>query len=326
MNWKKIRQEKFHASLSIHSRFVVEIDQQIAVIQLFLDRIIDAVVSWARSSEYVKSFWDEECARSKSQTSRELLKMSSLHFNNRTITFFAKKAKMLREIFFSALLLIDLIDIENSFYSTSISCSLIITERKMKKTLKQLALDKTSSSDEIFFRILRVCFKTLTIILISLFQSCIELNYHSNVFKMINTITIKKFEKDDYIVLKIYKLIILLNTLNKTLKSIMSRKIFYLTKIYRLLLDTQIRVRRDKFIELVLELLTKQMHIVWDQSNNKMITLLSMNVTKTFNTMTYRRLTHNLRKRRISQWIINWINSFLVDKRITLIILRIIID
>jgi hypothetical protein len=252
--------------------------------------------------------------------------MSLLHFNDRTITFFAKKAKMLREVFFSALFSIDLIDIENSFYSTSISCFLIITEREMKKTLRRLALDKTSSFDEISFRILRACFKTLTIILISLFQSCIELSYYSNVFKIINTITIKKFEKDDYIVLKVYRLIILLNTLNKTLKLIMSRKIFYLTKIYRLLLDTQMRIKRDRFIESTLELFTKQMHIVWDQSNDKMITLLSMNVTKAFNTMTHRKLTHNLRKRRISQWIVNWIDSFLVDRRITLVILRIVID
>jgi hypothetical protein len=79
---------------------------------------------------------------------------------------------------------------------------------------------------------------------------------------MINTITIKKLEKGDYIVLKVYRLIALLNTLGKTLKSIMSRKIFYLAKIYRLLLDTQMRVRRDRFIESALELLTKQMHIV----------------------------------------------------------------
>jgi hypothetical protein len=132
--------------------------------------------------------------------------MFFLHFNDRTITIFAKKAKMLHENFFSAFFSIDLIDIESSFYSTSISCLLIIIEREVKKTLRRFALDKTSSFDEISFRILRACFKTLTIILISLFQSCIKLSYLSNVFKMINIITIKKLEKNDYIVLKIYRL------------------------------------------------------------------------------------------------------------------------
>jgi hypothetical protein len=188
--------------------------------------------------------------------------MSLLHLNDRTITIFAKKAKMLREVFFSASFSIDLIDIENSFYSTSISCLLIITKREVKKTLRRFALDKTSNLDEISFRILRACFKTLTIILISLFQSCIELSYHSNVFKMINIITIKKLEKDDYIVLKIYRLIALLNTLDKFLKSIIDRKIFYLTKTHRLLFDTQMRIRRSRFIETALKLLTKQIHIV----------------------------------------------------------------
>jgi hypothetical protein len=177
-------------------------------------------------------------------------------------TTFAEKAKMLREIFFLASSSTDLFDIENSFYSTTITCLITITEKKMKKTLRRPALDKTSSPDEISFRILRACFKTLTTILISLFQSCIELSYHSTVFKMINTITIKKLEKDDYIVLKAYRLIALLNTLSKSLESIIDRKIFYLTKTHRLLLDTQMRVRRDKFIESALKLLTKQIHIV----------------------------------------------------------------
>jgi hypothetical protein len=169
---------------------------------------------------------------------------------------------MLREIFFLASLSTNLFDIENSFYSTTITCLITITEKKMKKTLRRLVLDKTSSSNEISFRILRICFKTLTIILILLFQSCIELSYYSIVFKMINTITIKKLEKNDYIVLKTYRLIVLLNTLSKSLESIIDRKIFYLTKTHRLLLDTKMRVRKDRFIKSTLKLLTKQIHIV----------------------------------------------------------------
>jgi hypothetical protein len=183
--------------------------------------------------------------------------MFFLHINDRVTTIFAEKAKMLREIFFLAFLSTNLFDIENSFHSTTITCLITIIKKKMKKILKQLVLDKISSSDEISFRILRVCFKTLTIILTSFFQSCIELSYHSTVFKMINTITIKKLEKDDYIVLKAYRLIALLNTLSKLLESIIDKKIFYLTKTHRLLLDTQMRVRRSRFIESILKLLTK---------------------------------------------------------------------
>jgi hypothetical protein len=183
--------------------------------------------------------------------------MSSLYINDRVTTILAEKAKMLRKIFFLASFSTDLFDIENSFYSTTITCLITITEKKMKKILRRFALDKISNSDEISFRILRICFKTLTTILIFLFQSCLELSYHSTVFKMINTITIKKLEKDDYIVFKAYRLIALLNTLSKSLESIINKKIFYLTKTHWLLLDTQIRIRRDRFIESALKLLTK---------------------------------------------------------------------
>jgi hypothetical protein len=158
--------------------------------------------------------------------------MLFLHINDRVTTIFAKKAKMLREIFFLAFFSTDLFDIESSFYSTTITCFITIIKKKMKKILKRLTLDKILSSDEISFRILRVCFKMLMIILISLFQSCIELSYHSIVFKMINIITIKKLKKNDYIVLKAYRLIIFFNTLSKSLESIINRKIFYLTKIH----------------------------------------------------------------------------------------------
>jgi hypothetical protein len=183
--------------------------------------------------------------------------MLFLHINDRMITIFAEKAKMLREIFFLSFFSTDLFDIKNSFYSTTITCLITITEKKMKKILRRLVLDKTLNSNEISCHILRVCFKTLTTILILLFQSCIELSYHLIIFKMINTITIKKLEKDDYIVLKAYKFITFLNTLSKSLESIINRKIFYLTKTHRLLLDMQIRIRRSRFIELALKLLTK---------------------------------------------------------------------
>jgi hypothetical protein len=57
-----------------------------------------------------------------------------------------------------------------------------------------------------------------------------------------------------------------------------------------------------------------------------MITLLSINVTRAFNTMIHRRLIHNLQKRRICQWIVNWIDNFLVNRRIILVMLQIVID
>ncbi len=45
-----------------------------------------------------------------------------------------------------------------------------------------------------------------------------------------------------------------------------------------------------------------------------------MNVVEAYDHVSRERLLHNLRKRRISIWIIVWANSFMQNKRINLIV------
>ncbi len=55
-------------------------------------------------------------------------------------------------------------------------------------------------------------------------------------------------------------------------------------------------------------------------SKNEMIMLLSMNVVKTYDHVSKAKLLYNLKKRRISAWIIIWTNNFMQKQRITLVI------
>lgn len=105
------------------------------------------------------------------------------------------------------------------------------------------------------------------------------------------------------------------------MKSIMSKKISWLTKIHRLLFDSHMSVRFDKSIKTTLKILTKQIHIVWKQSTNRVVILLSLNVVKAFDTISHSRLIHNLKKN-ISQWVINWVMSFMMNKSIILMFNR----
>ena len=50
--------------------------------------------------------------------------------------------------------------------------------------------------------------------------------------------------------------------------------------------------------------------------------LMSMNVTGTFNTISYQHLIHNLQKQKIPKWIADWVKSVLTGRRITLSIYR----
>jgi hypothetical protein len=99
------------------------------------------------------------------------------------------------------------------------------------------------------------------------------------------------------------------------MKSIISKKIAWLAKTHRLLLDTHMRCRKSKSIETTLEMLIEQIHIVWDKNTNRIVTLLSLNVADAFDTISHDRLIHDLRKQKISMWITDWVNNFFQDRK-----------
>ena len=142
------------------------------------------------------------------------------------------------------------------------NCFIKITEKEIVTTLCRLKFDKTFESNDITNRILKTCIQSLTTLLTSLFQICVLLRYHSRTFKKTHIITLKKMRKNDYMSSKVYRLIALLNTQNKTLKFIMTERIAYLTEHHKLLSKTQMRNRKSRFTDTTLELLTKQIHIV----------------------------------------------------------------
>jgi hypothetical protein len=73
---------------------------------------------------------------------------------------------------------------------------------------------------------------------------------------------IRKNSDRDYSNLKIYKLIVLLNILKKALKTVISNYIYFLTKTHALLPNTQIRVQRMKFIDIILQLITEKIYAI----------------------------------------------------------------
>jgi hypothetical protein len=252
--------------------------------------------------------------KNKNHQSREMLKMFILRFNDLTIETFDEKTKMFKSVFFSTSSSIELDDISRSFYFRFIECSLSITNRKMLKIIRRIVFDKISSFDEIINKLLKICVFIMMQLLISLFVVCIQQTYHSKTFKKVNIITLKKIDKRDYTISKTYWSIALLNIIEKILEFIMSKKISWIAKTYWLLLDTFMKCRKNRSIETTLKFLIEQIHIVWKQRTNRVITLLKLNVTSVFDTMSHVRLIHDMKKRKISSWIIDWISNFLFDR------------
>ena len=171
--------------------------------------------------------------------------MSMLKFNDKVTDTFDQKVEMLKGLFFLASSSVDLSDIKGFFYSTSPYCSIIIIKSKVSSTLNRFKSDKTSSSDGIFNKIFKVCSEKFVELLTFLFQACVTYSYHSRIFKVTNRITLKKSDKEDYTKSKACRSIALLNTLSKVIKFIIESKIIYLAKTHRLLLDAQMRARKN---------------------------------------------------------------------------------
>ena len=188
----------------------------------------------------------------------------------------------------------------------------------MRQMIQQVKVDKALNAFEISNKVLQASLTELTSILISLFNACVTHKYHLKQFKKAQTIVLCKSKKSNYINSKTYWFIALLNIMNKTLESIMIKRLSDITEIYHMLSNAQMKVRCKWFMILALNLLVEQVHAIWDYEIKYMIFMLSINIIETFNHVLHIRLLHTLRMRRTLNYIVEWTRSFLKNRESSL--------
>lgn len=72
----------------------------------------------------------------------------------------------------------------------------------------------------------------LTLYLNQVFNQSIQLGYCLIYFRELDTIVLRKLGKDDYIILKVYCPIVLLNTLGKIIDVIIVKRLSYIVETY----------------------------------------------------------------------------------------------
>ncbi len=189
----------------------------------------------------------------------------------------------------------------------------------MKQTIRRVKADKASDASNISNRVLQVNLAELISVLMSLFNACIIHKYHSKQFKKTQTIVLHKLKKSDYIDLKTYRFIALLDIMSKALKSIMIKRLSNIIKIHCMLSNAQMKTRRKWFVISTLDLLIDQVHTVWDCKIKYVAFMLSLNVVEAFDQVSHIRLLHMLKMKRTSSYIIKWTRSFLKDQETSLI-------
>ena len=146
-----------------------------------------------------------------------------------------------------------------------------------------------------------------------LFQINVDHDYCFLHFRRSITICFRKFDKNDYNVSKSYRLIIVLFIIEKTLKSMLINRLIWAAKIHELLSHFHLRNRKDIFSKIAIHVIIKIIYKIWTKEKTIIINLI--NVSKTFNNVSYSRLHHNLHKQKIENNYLVWIENFVNDKQ-----------
>ncbi len=205
---------------------------------------------------------------------------------------------------------------EELLSNESIQWSRVI-EGKIKHAINFSALRKALESDNMSFAIIQRAYKSILKIFNLVYSDLIENDYHSKIWREGTRIILKKSDKSNYSISKTYRIITLLNCLNKVAEKIIAVQLSYTAEINDKLLDfDQIRDRKQRSaINAVLNLVHDAQ--MTKSRGNTLICLL-LDVKEVFDHVALKQLVKILIKLKISVNLINWVKCFLQNRIIDL--------
>ena len=146
-----------------------------------------------------------------------------------------------------------------------------------------------------------------------LFERCLQKRIQLTQFKSAVTIVMQKSDKKDYFNAKIYKSIVLFNTLSKVLKFIVFKHLWNIVKACNLILNIQMKACKHRSTNTTLQLIIKKIHIVWNDMRRRVVSLLNLNEKSAFDNMMHSKLLHDMKKRKVSRLLFEFMKNFLKD-------------
>ena len=109
----------------------------------------------------------------------------------------------------------------------------------------------------------------------------------------------------DYTKVGSYRPIALLESLGKALERIIASRLTTLAENYNLLPKFQMSARTKRDTITALDLLTEQIHTIWNCGNQWVASMLCLDMAGAFDNASHPRLLHILRRLGIPTWIVN---------------------
>ena len=184
--------------------------------------------------------------------------ISLLKTRENVVATIQNKVEIMFKIYFSSSSIVFMNDIKRFIYSSSTDDDKTMTRREIMKIVYKINSNKMLKINKIINRTLQQLARVIIKQIHFFFNKCIKESIQLLHFKKIFIIILRKSDKKNYTKLLLYKLIALLNTLNKMLKSIVLKCFQYVIKTLNTFSNTQINVRKQQLINTILQLIIKK--------------------------------------------------------------------
>ena len=188
-----------------------------------------------------------------------------------------------------------------------------ITEDQIRRHIARLSPYKAHGPDGIPNVVLQRCVDTLTPRLITIFRAIISLNTYYDPWKEFITVVLRKPGKPSYEVPKAYRPIALISTLAKVLTSIMAENLSQIVEQHHLLPRNHFGGRPGRSTVDAVHYVVSKISEAWRE--NKVVSVLFLDVEGAFPNAVTSRLIHNLKKRRIPTAIVNFVQQLLTNRK-----------
>ena len=187
-----------------------------------------------------------------------------------------------------------------------------LTAREVKCAVFRAKPDRAPGPDGLPARVWRELWPAMGDVIVSLFNASIDTGRLPAVWKTAKIIPLKKPGKGDYTIPKSFRPISLLCTLGKALEAVVAERISYLSEKHGLLPRTHFGARRRRSAVQALVYLQEAAYDAWRE--NKTLSLVSFDVKGAFNNVAKGLELERLRKRRIPEALVRWIDNFCTDR------------
>lgn len=198
-------------------------------------------------------------------------------------------------------------------YPTPLPAGAPITEEQLQRNISRLSPFKACGTDGIPNVILKKAYPLIKDHILHLFHAVFNLETYYPGWLEVITIVLQKPGKPAYDVAKAHRPVALLNTLAKLLTAIVAEDLSYLVEKHSLLPQTQFGGRPGRTTSDSMHLITNWTKHQWRQG--RVVSILFLDIEGAFPNAVLDRLLHNMRKRRIPESIVKFIERLLTGRR-----------